>query len=214
MKNIDSRTHVRGESVYLDDIPVIRGTLFGAAFGSPVAHGIIRNLDVSVAETMLGVVRILTYKDVTGDNQIGGIVPDEPLLAEHHVDYCGMPVAFVVAESEEAARAAVKKITIDIDPLPVITDPREAQANGQLIVPPRTFRLGNTTTAWAQCAYIVEGTADTNGQEHLYIETQGLMQFRRKMAGLNSTRLPRVQQPFSGQCPSHRACRCTRLTSM
>ncbi|QIP12769.1 molybdopterin-dependent oxidoreductase [Spirosoma aureum] len=173
MKNIDSRTHVRGESIYLDDIPVIRGTLFGAAFGSPVAHGVIRHLDLTVAEAMPGVVRILTYKDVTGENQIGGIVPDEPLLAEHHVHYCGMPIAFVVAATDDEARAAVKKISVDIDPLPVITDPREAQALDELIIRPRTFRLGDTATAWEQCAYIFDGTADTNGQEHLYIETQG-----------------------------------------
>ena len=173
MKNIDSRTHMRGESVYLDDIPTVRGTLFGAAFGSPIAHGLIKNLDLSAAESMPGVVRILTYRDVTGENQIGGIVPDEPLLAEHHVDYCGMPVAFVVAETDAAARAAVKRISITIEPLPIVTDPREAQANGELIVPPRTFRLGDTATVWAECAHIFEGTADTNGQEHLYIETQG-----------------------------------------
>ncbi|CAN5424220.1 xanthine dehydrogenase molybdopterin binding subunit [soil metagenome] len=173
MKNIDSRTHVRGESIYLDDIPLIRGTLFGVAFGSPVAHGIIRSLDLTEAEAMPGVVRILTYKDVTGENQIGGIVPDEPLLAEHHVHYCGMPIAFVLAETDDEARAAVKKISVTIEPLPVITDPRDAQAKGELIVRPRTFRLGETATAWAQCAYIFEGVADTNGQEHLYIETQG-----------------------------------------
>lgn len=173
MKNIDSRTHVRGESVYLDDIPLIRGTLFGAAFGSPVAHGVIKKLDLSAAEAMPGVVKLFTYKDVTGENQIGGIIPDEPLLAEHHVHYCGMPIVFVVAESDEAARAAVRKITVDIDPLPVITDPREAQAKGELIVKPRTHKLGDTTTAWVQCTYIIEGRTETNGQEHLYIETQG-----------------------------------------
>ncbi|SFB92493.1 xanthine dehydrogenase molybdopterin binding subunit [Spirosoma endophyticum] len=173
MKNIDSSTHVRGESIYLDDIPLIRGTLFGVAFGSPVAHGIIRSLDLTEAETMPGVVRILTYKDVTGENQIGGIVPDEPLLAEHHVHYCGMPIAFVLAETDNEARAAVKKITVTIEPLPVITDPRDAQAKGELIVRPRTFRLGETAAAWEQCTYIFEGVADTNGQEHLYIETQG-----------------------------------------
>ncbi|MFD2934520.1 xanthine dehydrogenase molybdopterin binding subunit [Spirosoma flavum] len=173
MKNIDSRTHVRGESIYLDDIPEVRGTLFGAAFGSPVAHGIIRHLDLTAAEAMPGVVRILTYKDVTGENQIGGIVPDEPLLAEHHVHYCGMPIAFILAETDDAARAAIKKITVNIDPLPVITDPRDAQALGHLIVRPRTFRLGDTATAWEQCAYIFDGVADTKGQEHLYIETQG-----------------------------------------
>ena len=173
MKNIDSSTHVRGESVYLDDIPVIRGTLFGAAFGSPIAHGILKNLDLTAAEAMPGVVRILTYKDITGENQIGGIVPDEPLLAEHHVHYCGMPIAFILAETDEEAHAAIKKITVDIDPLPVITDPREAQGRGDLIVGPRTFCLGDVAAAWAGCAHVFEGRADTNGQEHLYIETQG-----------------------------------------
>ncbi|MBO9204979.1 MULTISPECIES: xanthine dehydrogenase molybdopterin binding subunit [Niastella] len=173
MKNIDAYTHLRGESIYLDDIPLIQGTLYGAAFGSPVAHGVITSLDTSEATAHPGVVRIFTYKDIPGENQIGGIVPDEPLLADHEVHFCGMPVAFVVAESIDAARAAVKKIKVAIEPLRVITDPREAQALGELIIPPRTFQLGNTDQAWQQCAHIFEGRADTNGQEHLYIETQG-----------------------------------------
>jgi xanthine dehydrogenase large subunit len=173
MKHIDSKTHTRGESLYLDDIPLLIGTLFGAAFGSPVAHGNIRKLDIAEAAQMPGVVRIFTYKDITGDNQIGGIVQDEPLLAEQEVDFCGMPIAFIVAETDAAARAAVKRIKVDIEPLEVITDPREAQAKGQLIIPPRTFQLGDTNGAWQSCRYIVEGEANTNGQEHLYIETQG-----------------------------------------
>lgn len=173
MNNIDSYTHTRGESIYLDDIPLLQGTLFGAAFPSPVAHGIIKSLYITEAEQMPGVVKVLTYKDITGENQIGGIVPDEPLLAEHEVDFCGMPIAFVVAETDEDARAAVKMIKVEIEKLSVITDPREAAAKGELIVPPRTFRLGNIETAWQECEYTFEGLAETNGQEHLYIETQG-----------------------------------------
>jgi xanthine dehydrogenase large subunit len=173
MKNIDSYTHVRGESVYLDDIPVVNGTLYAAAFDSPMAHGKIISLDIQEAMEMPGIVRIFTAKDIPGENQIGGIIPDEELLATDHVHFCGMPVALVVAETDEAARAAVKKIKITIDPLPVITDPREAQQKGELIIPPRTFRIGDTGTAWSQCEYIFEGNTETNGQEHLYIETQG-----------------------------------------
>ena len=173
MTNIDTFTHVRGESIYLDDMPILAGTLYGAAFGSPHAHGKIINLDLSGAQKTNGVIRIFTYKDIPGKNQIGGIVADEPLLAEDEVHFIGMPVAFVVAESAEIARAAVKKINIEIEPLPVITDPREAKEKGELIVPPRTFKLGDTNTQWQNCTHIFEGVAETNGQEHLYIETQG-----------------------------------------
>ena len=173
MKNIDSFTHTRGESIYLDDIPILAGTLFGAVFGSPIAQGKIIKLDVTAAAEMKGVVRIFTYKDIPGQNQIGGIVADEPLLAEDEVHFNGMPVAFVVAETEEIAHAALHKIIFETTPLPVITDPRIAKEKGLLIVPPRTFKTGDSNAAFANCTHIFEGIAETNGQEHLYIETQG-----------------------------------------
>jgi len=173
MKNVDSYTHTRGESIYLDDIPTVSGTLYGTVYGSPVAHGKIIKLDLSEAILSDGVVRIFTYKDIPGKNQIGGIVPDEPLLAEDEVHFNGMPIAFVVATSLEAAASAVKKIKIEIEQLPVVTDPRIAKENGSLIVPPRTFKIGDSKQAFSECKYIFEGTAETNGQEHLYIETQG-----------------------------------------
>jgi xanthine dehydrogenase large subunit len=173
MKNIDSYTHVRGESVYLDDIPVINGTLYAAVFDSPIAHGKIVSLDYSEAGSMPGVAGIFTAKDIPGENQIGGIIPDEELLATTHVHFCGMPIVLVVARTEQEARAAVKKIKVEVEPLHVITDPREAKEKGELIIPPRTFQIGDTTTAWSHCEHIFEGRTETNGQEHLYIETQG-----------------------------------------
>jgi len=173
MKNIDSYTHLRGESIYLDDIPLIEGTLFAVAFDSPIAHGKIKKLEWDDAAKQPGVVEIFTAKDIPGQNEIGGIIPDEPLLANGTVHFCGMPIALVVAESEEQARAAVKKIRIEIEELEVITDPRVAKEKGELIIPPRTFILGDIESAWLKCEHVFEGRTDTNGQEHLYIETQG-----------------------------------------
>lgn len=173
MKNIDSYTHVRGESIYLDDIPVLAETLFAAVFDSPFAHGKILNLDVSEAEKINGVIKIITSKNIPGRNQIGGIVSDEHLLAEDKVIFIGMPVAIVVATSTEIAYKAVKKIKLEVEPLPIITNSREAKEKGDLIVPLRTFELGNIEDGFKNCDYIFEGVAETNGQEHLYIETQG-----------------------------------------
>ncbi len=173
MKNIDSISHLRGESVYLDDIPTIDGTLYAAVFDSPIAHGKITKLDISAAEKSEGVVRIFTHKDIKGENQIGGIIPDEVLLAEEIVDFCGMPIVLIIAETDELAKAACRKVICEFSPLEIITDPRIAQQKGKLIIPPRTFQTGNVDDAWKDCAYIFEGRADSNGQEHLYIETQG-----------------------------------------
>ena len=49
MKNIDSKSHVRGESIYLDDIPLVQGTLFACVFDSPVAHGKIVSIDTPLS---------------------------------------------------------------------------------------------------------------------------------------------------------------------
>jgi xanthine dehydrogenase large subunit len=173
MKNIDSAGHVTGRSLYLDDIPEQQGTLYAVPYDAPTAHAHIKKLDVSKATASPGVVRILTYEDVPGENQIGGIIPDEPLFAEHEIHFWGMPVALIIATSEDIARQARKLITIELEELPVITDPREARAKNELIIPPRTFKLGDTKAAWSQCVHVFHGRVDNNGQEHLYIETQG-----------------------------------------
>ena len=173
MKNVDSKSHVRGESVYLDDIPLVEGTLFACVFDSPVARGKLNGVNTGAAELSEGVVRVITAKDLLGENQIGGIVPDEPLLANGEVHFQGQPIAIVVATSEELARKAARKITADIEPLKAVTDPRLAVLSGDLIVPPKQFRLGDTDAAFAKCENVFVGQADVNGQEHLYLETQG-----------------------------------------
>lgn len=171
--NIDAANHVTGRSVYVDDIPGMEGLLFVKVFDSPVAHGKIRELDFSVAEQMPGVVKIFSYKDIPGENQIGGIIPDEPFLADHEVHYQGQPVLLVVAENEDVAEEAIKEIKIEIDPLPIIIDPREAFKQGKLLSPSRKFVKGEVAEAFGKCKYIFEGSTESGGQEQLYLETQG-----------------------------------------
>ncbi len=197
MKNVDSKSHVRGESVYLDDVPLIQGTLFACVYDSLVAHGRLKSVDLSEAEKSKGVVKVVTAKDLIGENEIGGILPDEPLFADAEVHFQGMPIAMVLAETEEQARHAAKLITAEIEPLEIITDAREAQAKGELIAPPKHFKLGDADKAFATCEYIFEGRADVNGQEHLYIETQGAFTVPTEQNGLkiySSTQGPTAVQ--------------------
>ena len=173
VKNIDSYTHVRGESLYVDDINIRQGTFHAVVFDSPKAHGNIKSIDYSEAESLEGVERIFTYKDIPGENQIGGIIPDEPLFAEDEVHFWGMPIALIVAKTELIARQARRLIKIEIEELPIITTAKEAKAKGSFINAPRSFNLGNTEDAFKNCAHVFEGETFSNGQEHLYIEAQG-----------------------------------------
>ena len=130
MQNIDSYTHVRGESLFVDDIIIRQDTLFGLVFDSPKAHGKITKVDYTKAENVEGVVKIFTYKDIIGKNQIAGIIPDEPLWAEDEVHFWGQPIAFIVAKSEAIAKKARHLIEVDIKDLPVITTAKEAKKQG------------------------------------------------------------------------------------
>ncbi len=172
MKPDDRHLHVRGESVFVDDLPSPAGCLEAAVLGSPVAHGRITRLDGSAALALDGVVAVLTAADIPGENQTGTIILDEPALADGTVHCVGQPVAMVLARDAATARRARSLIALDIEPLPAILDPREAAALGQHIAPPRTFACGDVDRAWGQCAHIVSGRADSGGQEHFYLETQ------------------------------------------
>ncbi|MBM4067052.1 MAG: xanthine dehydrogenase, partial [Planctomycetes bacterium] len=172
MKHIDAVSHTRGESQYVDDMPQPSEMLFAAVFSSPVMHGKIMALHVQDACSMDGIVAVLTSKDIPGENQIGPIIQDEELLASAEVCYVGQPVALVIGTSPEIARKGVRKITLDIEQLPAITDPKEAFSKGNIIGSPRTFILGDVEAAWKKCDLVLEGVCDIGGQEHVYLETQ------------------------------------------
>lgn len=173
MNNLEASGHASGRSRYLDDIPLLKNTVYGVIYGSPSAHGEITALDISQAESLPGIHRILTCKDIPGQNDIGGIIPDETLFARDVVHYTGQPVALIVADDESTARKAARLIKMEIRELEAVTDARIAKQKGMLLIPSRTFRMGDVSSAWSECDYIFEGKADSGSQEHLYLETQG-----------------------------------------
>ncbi len=165
--------HVRGTSLFLDDFMLPENLLHAAVLVSPVSHGVMEKLETAEALSIPGVETVFTAEDIPGKNQIGSIIKDELLLAEEELLFIGQPVAVALADTPEKARAAVKAIRLETRELPSVVDPREAFEQGMLLAPPRTFSMGNTSKAWDRCDCIVSGRADSGGQEHLYLETQG-----------------------------------------
>ena len=202
MKNVDTYSHLTGRSVYVDDIPEVTGTLHAVPVLSEKAHAKIISMDFSKAEKAEGVVAILTAEDIPGENQIGGILPDEPLFATEEVHYIGQPMAVIIAKDHFAARDARQLVEISYEEMEVVTDPRVAKEKGQLLFPPRTFASGDTDKGFAGCDYVFKGRADSGGQEHIYIETQGsyaIPQENNNLKVFSSTQGPTVVQKTIAQ---------------
>ncbi|PWJ20498.1 xanthine dehydrogenase family protein molybdopterin-binding subunit [Jannaschia seohaensis] len=123
-----------GGGAYVDDLAP-EGALHAYMLRSTVAHGEIKELDVSDAEEMPGVKMVLTADRLDGlDATLGttpakspvdgrrGVTPERPLLAKGRVRFVGEGIAMVIAETLAQARDAAEAIMVDIDELPVKVD--------------------------------------------------------------------------------------------
>jgi carbon-monoxide dehydrogenase large subunit len=131
---------LRGKGQFVDDIR-LPGTLHAAFVRSPHAHAAIGGIDAAAALAAPGVIAVLTRADLLpylSSDRLVVALPDRsyrqerhrPILAGDEVVYVGEPIAVVIAEDRYLAEDAVALVDIDFDPLPALSDCREALADG------------------------------------------------------------------------------------
>ena len=162
---------VAGEAAYIDDMAELPGTLHAALVVSPVAYGKLKSVDATDALAMPGVAAFVAAGDIPGHNDIGPILSGEPLFAEEFVEYAGMPVGAIAAESFEQAVKAAREVKLDIEELEPVLDIEAAHAAGSHVMEPQLLVEGDVDAALAEAERIVEGRLDMGGQDHFYLET-------------------------------------------
>ncbi len=163
--------HVTGRAQFINDMTMPKDCLVSKIIPSPVAHGIIRNIDTTEALKVPGVVAVITAKDIPGVNDASSWAHDEELLASKEVNCIGQNVALVVGESYEACELGAAKVKIDIDPREAIIDIREAIAKNSMHPGTHIIARGDLEDAWKKADFIFEGEVESPGQEHWYLET-------------------------------------------
>jgi xanthine dehydrogenase large subunit len=164
--------HVSGESIYIDDMPSAKNELIVDFYGSPVAHGRIRSLNLEAAKKVPGIAGLFTYKDLGGVNKFGPIIADEVLLVEEVCQFIGHPIVVIAGQSREAVLKARSLIEIDIEELPAIFTIDEAIAARQFIGEARFIRRGDIEQAFKAAEFVIEGQFINGGQDHFYLESQ------------------------------------------
>ncbi|MBS2024273.1 MAG: molybdopterin-dependent oxidoreductase, partial [Deltaproteobacteria bacterium] len=165
--------HVTGGALYVDDQASQRGGMLELwPVLSPHAHAAITRLDVEAARAMPGVIDVLTAAEIPGENDIGAIRKDEPLLAHKEVLYAGHMVAVVVAQTLAEARAAAAKVIVEYTPLPAIIGIPAALEAESFHTNPHVIARGDVDAALQTSPHKLEGELHIGGQEHFYLESQ------------------------------------------
>src|SRR5580692_2819812 len=132
---------LRGQGHYTDDV-ALPGQAYAVMVRSQNAHGVIHTIDVEAARKMPGVLGVYTGADLKGYGPLKCVVPfnnrdgspmKKPLreaLAVGKVRHVGDPVAFIVAETVNAAKDAAEAVNVDIEALPSVTSAEEAAKPG------------------------------------------------------------------------------------
>ncbi|HZD39734.1 MAG TPA: xanthine dehydrogenase family protein molybdopterin-binding subunit, partial [Terriglobales bacterium] len=120
---------VKGEGSYVDDLDMECHQV--AILRSPHAHARIKNIDISKAQALPGVVAILTGKEVaTQTKPVSARAITRPatqyVMAVDKVRYVGEPVAAVAAEDRYIAEDALELIEVEYDPLPPVVKIEDA----------------------------------------------------------------------------------------
>lgn len=125
----EDQRFITGQGRYVDDIAP-ENSRFACFFRSPVAHAIIKNIDIDAAKVAPGVALVMTAQDLeekTKNNINYSVLSDHttrpsssatrPILASGKVRFVGEPIAIIVADTLENANAAAELIDFDYEEL-------------------------------------------------------------------------------------------------
>lgn len=182
LRRSEAELKARGALRYGGDM-AFDGMLHGSILWSGREHAILRELDITEAQSSPGVKAVVTYSDIRGTNRIGSIERDQPALVAvgEKTRFPGDPVACVFADSEEVAEAARARIRTVFEDLPAVRTVEDARKPGAPAIHEekggnlfRHVRLqrGDIDKAFLQCDVIIEESFSTPRIEHAYLEPE------------------------------------------
>src|SRR5215467_11515741 len=173
----DGRAKVTGEARYASEYRSEPQALYGFIVEATIAKGRIRTLETKAVEAAPGVRLVMTHLNAPPQAEFG--LPaavnrngrPRPVLADVHIRHFGEPIALVVADSFEQARAAAALMRADYD-----REPASFMLNENLQAAYRPDRVGpgfaadsavgDFEPAFAEAAVQVDATYHNARQNH------------------------------------------------
>lgn len=122
LDRVEGRLKVTGRALYAGDHAPEGPLAYGYVVESTIARGRIAAIDTEAASRMAGVVLIVTHRNAPAQAPYGPpkvaqrFQRAKPALDSDRIQYYGQPVALVIADSFEAARAAAALVKVRYTP--------------------------------------------------------------------------------------------------
>ncbi len=217
---VDAYEKATGRAKYTDDL-YGREALVAKIVRSTVANGLVKSIDVTEANKVPGVVKILTCFDVP-DHKFptaghpwsldpGHQDVADRLLLTRRVRFYGDDVAVVIAEDEVAAVQAMRLVKVEYETYPFVLDAQEAMAPGapqihenypNNILGHTELRRGDYQKAIQEEGLIkVEGWYDTPTVQHCHLENHICCAYMEsgRIVVVSSTQIPHIVRRVCGQ---------------
>jgi len=173
MDRVDGPLKVTGAAKYAYEMRDGAKAAYGYVVIAPIGKGRITAIDDSAARAAPGVLLILTHQNAptqgTGDHQHAA-----PQLTGPEITHYGQPVALVVAEQFEQARAAAYLLKIDTATEPGAYDLAAAAATAKTPQPMQKMAadtsVGDFSHAFASAPVSIDVTYTTPAQTHAMME--------------------------------------------
>ena len=161
----DGTDKVTGAARYIDDL-AFPGMLHGRTIRSTIPCGRIRSINLLSDPAGFTVV---DYRSIPGRNVVALIADDQPCLAEHVVRHYAEPILLLAHEDRD--RLITAEVDVQYEPSEPLLDPLRS---------PKVFKSiaihkGDLEAGFARADEIVEGEYRVGHQEHVYIETNGVI---------------------------------------
>lgn len=179
---VDGLAKVTGKASYPQDL-FMNNMVFGKTLRSKKPHAFVK-IDVSRAEKIPGVIKILTCKDVP-HNHHGVLFKDHEVFCNRKVKSIGDALAFVIADSDKVAEKAVKVIEVTYEEIEGVFDPVEAMKEDAPKVHDKSnvvyhyrLRKGDVEKGFKKCDVVVEGEYKTPMVDHAFLQPEAGLAYR------------------------------------
>ena len=169
-KSISKRDHfakISGSAVYVCDYPTT-DVLFGRLLRSSVPRA---NVVTVKLPAMPKGYFYIDKNDVPGSNEVHIILKDTPVFADKTVEHIGDAIGMIVGPNEREVNRLLKAIEVEYEELDPVFDARTSD----VVFFDYSYEKGDVEKAFLEADKIYEEEFETGLQEHMYLETNGII---------------------------------------